>query len=95
MESAKDRSETYNGRLEKILQIPGRKKEEMKKQYSRDVDYRKELAQYYIGSSSYSSWNHLAGVLLYYEEYRALQKVKGRINPDKGKCMVDYTKQQV
>ena len=89
MESAKDISEVNGGILEDVLQIPSYKRREMRSRSSRDEDYRKELAQYYIGSSPYSSWNHLAGRLLSKEEYGALEKVKGRISPDKGKCMVD------
>ena len=48
---------------------------------------REDMIKYYIGTHPNAGWNHLAGGLLYKEQHRALEKVKGNVTADKGRCV--------
>ena len=65
--------------LDPVLEIPWGKKREMK---SRD-----EKIKFYIDFHPNAGWNHLAGSLLYREQQTALEKVKGNVTADKGRCV--------
>ena len=65
--------------LNDVLQMPDNKMKGMK---SRD-----DQIKYYLSTHPYASWNHLAGTLLYKKQHRALEKVKGNVRPDKGRCV--------
>ena len=67
-----------------ILEIP---QLEMSSQCTKEGDLRKKLIEYYITITPWASWNHLAGKLLYWEQHRALEKVKGNVKVDKGTCV--------
>ena len=77
--------------LEAVLDIPFPKWEEMRYRCVEEDTYRGELVHYYLGTHPQASWNHLAGRLLLFEENRALEKVKGKVKADKGRCVVDDT----
>ena len=77
--------------LEYVLEIPSPKREEMSTRCVEEDTYRGELVHYYLGTHPQASWNHLAGTLLYWEEHSALEKVKGKVKADKGRCVVDDT----
>ena len=76
------------GDLERVLQIPFPKREEMRSQHSAEVDYRYHLIEYYLKSHECAGWNHLAGRLLYEEQHNALERVKMNVTADKGRCVV-------
>ena len=63
-----------------VLAIP------FKKRTSRD-----DNIKYYIDTHPNAGWNHLAGILLKREQHSALEKMKGNVTADKGKCGVDDT----
>ena len=77
--------------LEDVLEIPSSKWEEMRTRCVEEDTYRGELVHYYLGTHPQASWNHLAGRLLYREQHSALEKVKGKVKADKGRCVVDDT----
>ena len=69
--------------LDDVLEIPHRKRREMKS--------REEKIKYYIDFHPNAGWNHLAGTILCEEQHSALEKMKGNVTADKGKCVVDDT----
>ena len=77
--------------LETVFDIPFPKWEEMRSRCVEEDTYRGELVHYYLGTHPQASWNHLAGRLLYCKENRALEKVKGKVKADKGRCVVEDT----
>ena len=77
--------------LEDVLNIPYPKWEEMRSRCVEEDTYRGELVHYYLGTHPQASWNHLAGTLLYWKQHSALEKVKGKVKADKGRCVVDDT----
>ena len=79
------------GNLERVLQLPLSKRREMRLQCSAEADYRYQLMEYYLKCHECPGWNHLAGRLLYWKQHSALEKVKGNVTADKGKCVVDDT----
>ena len=80
----------YNN-LEYVLGIPESKWNEMRSRCVEEDTYRGELVHYYLGTHPQASWNHLAGRLLSTNQNRALEKVKGKVKADKGRCVVDDT----
>ena len=91
VKNAKTVSDYDDNDLEYILDIPFPKWQEMRSQCVEEDTYRGELVHYYLGTHPQASWNHLAGTFLYLEENRALEKVKGKVKADKGRCVVDDT----
>ena len=77
--------------LEVVLEIPPPKWQEMRTRCVEEDTYRGELVHYYLGTHPQASWNHLAGTLLKWEQYSTLEKVKGKVKADKGRCVVDDT----
>ena len=69
--------------LDGVLEIPRGKRKEMKS--------REEKIKFYIDFHPNAGWNHLAGTILYEEQHSALEKMKGNVTTDKGKCVVDDT----
>ena len=66
--------------LDGVLDIP-----------QREMKSREEKIKYYINFHPNAGWNHLAGTILYEEQHSALEKMKGNVTADKGKCVVDDT----
>ena len=93
VENAEDISEidTFKGDLEIVLETPIPKRREMRSQHSSEADYRYQLMEYYLKCHECPGWNHLAGRLLCSKHHNALDKVKGNITANKGKCVVDDT----
>ena len=88
-ETARDIDDNY---LERVLQIPYPKWQEMRSECVEEDEedtYRGKLVHYYLGTHPQASWNHLAGELLSRDQNRALEKVKGKVKADKGRCVVD------
>ena len=50
-----------------------------------------EKIKFYIDFHPNAGWNHLAGKILHEEQHSALEKMKGNVTADKGKCVVDDT----
>ena len=81
----------YDNDLENVLEISSPKWVEMSKRCVEEDTYRGELVHYYLGTHPQASWNHLAGSLLEWQQHSALEKVKGKVKADKGRCVVDDT----
>ena len=62
--------------LDVVLEIP------MKKRRSRD-----DSIKYYIDTHPNAGWNDLARSLIRKEQHSALEKIKGNVTADKGKCV--------
>ena len=62
--------------LEKCLNTPSKIDEEMRKQSSSAIIYRKKLLKYWLKYHPNASWEYLAGRLLHYNQKQALDKVK-------------------
>ena len=77
--------------LEHVLEISIPKWQEMRSRCVEEDTFRGELVRYYLGTHPQASWNHLAGTLLYRKQHSALEKVKGKVKADKGRCVVDDT----
>ena len=91
VKNAKTARDYYDYHLEVVLGIPDPKWEEMRSRCVEEDTYRGELVHYYLSTHPQASWNHLAARLLYYEQNRALEKVKRKVKADKGRCVVDDT----
>ena len=91
LDTVKSVKSTSNYDLERVLDIPYHKEDEMRRRFVEEDTYRGELVHYYLGTHPQASWNHLAGRLLYREQHSALEKVKGKVKADKGRCVVDDT----
>ena len=90
VKNAKTASDNDNY-LERVLQISYPKWQEMKSRCVEEDTYRGELVHYYFSTHPQASWNHLAGELLRRDQNRVLEKVKGKVKADKGRCVVDDT----
>ena len=77
--------------LEIVLEIPRPKWEEMRTRCVEEDTFRGELVHYYLGTHPQASWNHLARRLLGWQQHSTLEKVKGKVKADKGRCVVDDT----
>ena len=77
--------------LKSVLEIPRSKWKEMRSRCVEEDTYRGELVHYYLGTHPQASWNHLAGTLLEWKQHSTLEKVKGKVKADKGRCVVDDT----
>ena len=73
---------------EDILGVPDYKRDELRKHYSNDENFRKSCIRYYLSISPYKSWGDIAGRLLYWEEATALKKVKEKFTPHRGMQLV-------
>ena len=62
--------------LDLVLEIPGKK-----------IRLRDDSIKYYIDTHPNAGWNHLAGRLLWREQHSALEKMKGNVTADKGRCV--------
>ena len=91
VKNAKTVSDYDNNDLERVFEIPIPKWQEMRSRCVEEDTYRGELVHYYLGTHPQASWNHLAGTLLYRKQHSALEKVKGKVKADKGRCVVDDT----
>ena len=85
MKNAKTARDIDDNYLERVLQIPYPKWQEMRSQCVEEDTYRGELVHYYLGTHPQASWNHLAGELLCRD-----QKVKVEVKADKGRCVVNH-----
>lgn len=70
--------------LARILLIPDSKEEELKKQSTTDEDFKHGVATYYLSTHPSASWAHIGNLLLWWEEEKALEKVKELIVPKQG-----------
>ena len=86
LDSVKDNN-NMNGSddLEKCLNTLAKIEEEMRRQSSSAIIYRKKLVKYWLKYHPNASWEGLAGELLYWKHKIALDKVKRNIfRPKKG-----------
>ena len=93
LDTVKNAKTVYNyyDDLEYVLGIPSPKWKEMRTRCVEEDTYRGELVHYYLSTHPQASWNHLAGELLGSQQHSALEKVKGKVKADKGRCVVDDT----
>lgn len=68
----------------KILQLSSSKWKELSQPDLDDAQCRTALVEYYLKTSPYASWEHIAGRCLYHEKDSALESAKGWIRLTKG-----------
>ena len=79
------------GRLEYVLQVPLNKSYEVKQQSASDEKRREGLVKYYMDTHPNTSWEHLGGELLYWEEEAAMEEVKVHTKPTEGEYCVSVS----
>ena len=65
--------------LECCLQMPVKIREEIRKQSSSVIKYRKKIVRYWLKYRPNASWEYLVGILLLLNQKQALEKVKRNI----------------
>ena len=56
----------------------------LRAQHANDADYRTALVEHYLKTSPYTSWGHLGGGCLYWEEESALSVCQRNVQHDEG-----------
>ena len=70
--------------LEYCLQIPDKKRKEIKRQCRTEGDRREKLVRWYLDFSPFADFNDLAGELYFYEKTSILEQLKGYVQREPG-----------
>ena len=72
------------GRLERVLEVPDTKRDEVEQQSASAEERREGLVKYYMDTYPNASWEWLGGGLLSRGEEAAMEEVKVHIKPTEG-----------
>lgn len=71
-----------------MLGVSDTRREELKGKSASDSQYREWLVKHWLETYYLASWEEVGGTLLLNEENAALEKVRRRIKPERGGCVV-------